>query len=214
MSVPQPSDAPRTGRRRSRFAQQIQDQTRQAVLNAVADLIAERSWSEITMSDVAKRAGVTRQMIYTLFGSRDELAGAYVLREADRLVGGVEAAMAGREDDAECALRDGLEVFFTDAIAHPLMRAITGVGSDELLSLFTTHGLPVLTLASQRLVAAITHHWPEAALDDAELLVENAVRLAISHAGLSSGTPAETAASLSRLLNPFVRQALNHSTRT
>ena len=68
------------------FAEASRDLLRETVLDAVGELLAERSWPEVTMAQVAERAGVTRQTLYNSFGSRDELAQAYVMREAERFL--------------------------------------------------------------------------------------------------------------------------------
>src|SRR5690349_24634269 len=50
------------------------------------ELLLTRDWSSITLSDVAKAAGISRQTIYNEFGSRQGLAQGYALRLADPLV--------------------------------------------------------------------------------------------------------------------------------
>ena len=59
---------------------------RDSVLDAMRDLLLPRDWSAITLSDVARAAGISRQTIYNEFGSRQGLAQGYALRLADRLV--------------------------------------------------------------------------------------------------------------------------------
>lgn len=43
---------------------------RDSVLDAMRDLLLTRDWSAITLSDVARAAGISRQTIYNEFGSR------------------------------------------------------------------------------------------------------------------------------------------------
>ncbi|WP_156745924.1 TetR/AcrR family transcriptional regulator, partial [Mycobacterium sp. 1423905.2] len=47
---------------------------RDSVLDAMRDLLLTRDWSAITLSDVARTAGISRQTIYNEFGSRQGLA--------------------------------------------------------------------------------------------------------------------------------------------
>ena len=47
---------------------------RDSVLDAMRDLLLTRDWSAITLSDVARAAGISRQTIYNEFGSRQGLA--------------------------------------------------------------------------------------------------------------------------------------------
>ena len=56
-------------------------------------MLLTRDWSAITLSDVARAAGISRQTIYNEFGSRQGLAQGYALRLADRLVDTVHAAL-------------------------------------------------------------------------------------------------------------------------
>ena len=66
---------------------------RDLVLDAMRDLLLTKDWSSITLADVAKAAGISRQTIYNEFGSRQGLAQGYALRLADRLVDAVGDAI-------------------------------------------------------------------------------------------------------------------------
>ena len=68
---------------------------RSTVFEAMHELLGSRDWSAVTMSDVAKAAGISRQTIYNEFGSRHGLAQAYALRLADRLVDQIDDAIVG-----------------------------------------------------------------------------------------------------------------------
>ena len=78
---------------------------RDSVLDAMRDLLLTRDWSAITLSDVARAAGISRQTIYNEFGSRQGLAQGYALRLADRLVDTVHAALDANVGDIYEALR-------------------------------------------------------------------------------------------------------------
>lgn len=157
------------------------------------------------MSDVAERAGVSRQTLYNVFGSRPLLAQAYVMREAEGFMAAVDAAIAANAEDPRAALRSALEVFLTAAVTHPMVRAITSAsGGEEMLSLVTTRGGPLLGLVTSRLTEALTATWPRIARADAELAADALVRLAISYAALPSGPPSATASELARILAPSV----------
>ena len=66
---------------------------RDSILDGMRDMLLARDWSSITLSDVAKAAGISRQTIYNEFGSRQGLAEGYALRLADRLVDAVDDAI-------------------------------------------------------------------------------------------------------------------------
>src|ERR1700722_3127505 len=88
---------------------------RDTLLDAAHDEIERRSWAEITMADVARRAGVSRQTLYKEFGSREQFAQALVLREGDRLLRAVEEAVLARLEDPAAALSAAFEVFLSAA---------------------------------------------------------------------------------------------------
>jgi hypothetical protein len=80
-----------------------------------------------------------------------------------------------------------------------------------MLPFVTTQGMPVVQWASGRLTAVIEECWPQTKARDASLLAESLVRLAISYVTAPSGSPETTAAQASKLLGPFIDQALGDS---
>src|ERR1700676_666697 len=62
-------------------------------LDAMRDLLLTRDWSSITLADVARAAGISRQTIYNEFGSRQGLALGYAMRLADHLVDEIDHAI-------------------------------------------------------------------------------------------------------------------------
>lgn len=56
-----------------RARQEAVDQTRERILEAMAELWLTRHYDELTLADVADRAGVSRQTVYRQFGTKDEL---------------------------------------------------------------------------------------------------------------------------------------------
>jgi AcrR family transcriptional regulator len=182
---------------------------RERVLDAVHALLEEATWSEVSMAEVAKRAGTSRQTLYNAFGGRRDLAHAYIAREVDRFLAIVASVVAERAPDAHACLASALEIFLAAAGSHPLVRAISiAEGGDELLAMLTTRGAPAIAEVPARLAALLGEHWPELAQGDAHLVAERLVRLAISHAGMPSGSPARTAADVGRVLGPFLDQLL------
>lgn len=180
-----------------------------ALLDAVSELLADRSWAEVRMIDVAERAGVSRQTVYNAFGTREGLAQAYVVREAEAFLTAIEAAITTNADDPVLALSTALELFLAAAETHPLVRAISASEQgDELLVLLTTRGGPVLDPLTERLSELIAQTWPPVARRASELAADTLVRLAISHAALPGGSPAEVAADVAEILTPFIAREL------
>jgi AcrR family transcriptional regulator len=183
---------------------------RDTLLDGARDLLDDRPWNEITMSDVAAAGGVSRQTVYSEFGSRDAFAQAFVLRESERFLAAVEGAVNAHLDDPAAALSAAFDVFLTAAAEHPLIRAVvSGDGSaDTLLPFITTLGEPVVELAAARLVEVIHAGWPHVAEEDIRLLAECVVRLAISYAALPKGPAGMTAASVTTVLGPYLERVV------
>src|SRR5271168_2879012 len=77
---------------------------RNTLLDAACAELATRPWAEVTMAHIARAAGVSRQTLYKEFGSRDEFAQTFVLREADGFIGAVEGALDAHLEDPQAAL--------------------------------------------------------------------------------------------------------------
>ena len=180
---------------------------RNTLLDAACERLRTRAWGEVTMADIAVTAGVSRQTLYREFGSREEFAQALVLREADRFLVAVEEAVNAHLDDPATAMSAAFDVFLTAASENPLMRSIVeGDGAEELLALFTTHGKPLVERTAEHLSAVIIAGWPPIRREDASLLSECLVRLAISYAALPKGPASMTASSVATLLGPYVER--------
>jgi AcrR family transcriptional regulator len=197
---------------RPTFAEASRALLRETVLDAVGELLSDRVWAEVTMAQVAAQAGVSRQTLYNAFGTRQELAQAYVIREADRFLVAVQEAVRADGHDPRAAVASALEIFLSAAATHPLVRAIASAEEgDQLLALVTTRGGPVLDRVTEGLAAVIAENWPRLARAETKLVADTLVRLAISHAALPSGSPKQTAASVARILGPYMDQLLESS---
>jgi AcrR family transcriptional regulator len=180
---------------------------RDTLFDAARSELEHRGWSEVTMADVAAAAGVSRQTLYKEFGSREEFAQAFVLREAVGFVSAVEGALDAHLDDPKAALTAAFGLFLTAAGEDPLIRAAIA-GGGEMLPFVTTHGQTLVERAAERLRDAMLARWPQAAAHDATLLAECLVRLAISYATLPIDPAGMTASSITELLGPFIDRAL------
>jgi AcrR family transcriptional regulator len=197
------------------FPVAARDLLRSTLLDALREELTYRPWPDVTMADIARTAGVSRQTLYKHFGSRDELAQAFVLREGDRFVDAVEEAARGNADDPIRALDAACHVFLTAVADDPVVRAVIfGGGRDTLLPLVTTQGKPLVERAAEQLAGVVISSWPSVKRDDAELLAEVLVRLGISYAALPKGPASMTAVSVTRLIGPYVEQMLDRHQTT
>lgn len=182
---------------------------RETLFGAARDQLESKAWSEITMSNIAEFAGVSRQTLYKEFGSRAEFAQAFVIHEGERFLDGVDAAVREHLDDPRAAVGAALEKFLRSAGDDPLVRILlSDDGAGGMLPFVTTQGMPVVQWATARLTTTIEEGWPQAPPAKVRLLAEALVRLAISYITAPSDAPERTAANAGELLGPFIDDAL------
>ena len=180
---------------------------RDSILDGMRELLLTRDWSSITLSDVAKAAGISRQTIYNEFGSRQGLAQGYALRLADRLVDQIDDAIEGNVGDVYAAFWQGFRDFFAESAADPLVISLlTGDTKPDLLQLITTDSGPIITRCSERLTSTFMHSWVKCSDEDAGVLARAIVRLAMSYISMPPEADHDVAADLARLLTPFAER--------
>jgi AcrR family transcriptional regulator len=194
---------------RTPYPEAARELLRETLFGAARDQVQERAWSQITMSDIAASAGVSRQTLYKEFGNRNEFGQAFVIHEGERFLDQVEAAVKEHLDDPRAAVDAALELFLRSAAEDPMIRILlSDDGTGGLLPFVTTQGVPVVQWATARLTAVIEEGWPQAPPADTRLLSEALVRLAISYITAPSESPQSTATAVSDLLGPFIDVAL------
>lgn len=174
------------------------------ILDAVRDLIADRPWTSITMAEVARRAGVSRQTLYNEFGNRKDLARAYALDVAATLLDRVEAEALDHVGDPRAALLGAFSLFLTIAADEPIVRSLTApTGADDFAALFgTPEGVPILHAATERIQRVMRTVAPDADPDDVTALADVVVRLAISHLSVPGGSVTAATKALARVVGP------------
>jgi AcrR family transcriptional regulator len=180
---------------------------RDSILDGMREMLLRRDWSSITLSDVAKAAGISRQTIYNEFGSRQGLAQGYALRLADRLVDQIEDAIGGNTGDIYAAFLQGFRDFFAESAADPLVISLlTGTTKPDLLQLITTDSAPIITRCSERLTETFMHSWVRTSEEDAGVLARAIVRLAMSYVSMPPEANHDVARDLARLMTPFAER--------
>jgi len=187
---------------------------RNMLLDAGRELLSERPFSAVTMAQIARKAGVSRQTLYNEFGSREGFAQALLLREADRFLSAVEGAVREHRDDPSAALAAAFELFLVAASEDPLVRAGLREGAEELLALTTVRGRPLVDHAVEQLAGVIAANWPQAPRSECQLLAEFLVRLAISYATLPTDPSRITAEAVAKVLGPYIRQVVGEASPT
>ncbi len=180
---------------------------RDSILDGMRDLLLTRDWSAITLSDVARAAGISRQTIYNEFGSRQGLAQGYALRLADRLVDVIDDEINRNEGNIYSVFVQGFRAFFAESAADPLVISLlNGEAKPDLLQLITTDSGPIINHCSQRLTASFAQSWVKASDEDAGVLARAIVRLALSYVSMPPEADYNVADDLARLMTPFAER--------
>ena len=85
-------------RRRGRLPAEERAARESAVLDAALDELIEQGADGLSMLGVARRAGASKETLYSWFGSRDGLLTSLIRRNADGAAAGVRAALAADDD--------------------------------------------------------------------------------------------------------------------
>lgn len=104
--------------------------SRTQILNATREVIGEAGFDGVTIAAVAKHAEVSRQTIYTNFGTREDLVSQAITERLTELVG----AISDLVDDAATPLDLLVEVVVASRehiIGDPLLRVLTLSGNSN-----------------------------------------------------------------------------------
>ncbi|MCH9667379.1 MAG: TetR family transcriptional regulator [Actinomycetia bacterium] len=180
---------------------------RDSILDGMRELLLTRDWSSITLSDVARAAGISRQTIYNEFGSRQGLAQGYALRLADRLVDQINDAIKDNVGDVYAAFLQGFRDFFAESAADPLVISLlSGSSKPDLLQIITTDSAPIISRCSARLTESFMDSWVATSQEDAGVLARAIVRLAMSYVSMPPEADHDVARDLARLMSPFAER--------
>jgi AcrR family transcriptional regulator len=183
--------------------------TRDALLDAAYDVIVAGGWQRARMADVAAAAGVSRQTLYNEFGSKDSLAQALALREAERFIDGtnrfLDEVHPGRPVDAVAA---ATEWTIRTASDNPLLKAVLTDDTHDLLPFLTTRGEVVIGAARSNIESYWRSHWPEIPAETVALAAETVARLTISYLVLPSDGPDGSAEAIAQRMAQLVERLL------
>jgi AcrR family transcriptional regulator len=99
------------------------DQRRALIVAAAAAEFGARGPRDSRMEDIARRAGVTKAVIYDHFASKEDLQAEVLLRASDDLMGVVTAAVFGQATPP-AMFRAALRETFAITAARPDIRAL------------------------------------------------------------------------------------------
>jgi AcrR family transcriptional regulator len=176
---------------------------RELALDAAREVVLDRGWSAVRMGSIATAVGISRQSLHAEFGTKDDLGDALVMREVSIFFDGMLERLEHHPGDLAGAVRDAGGYILAAAGDSPLLQTILtrapAQGDFSLLPLLTTRGEPLVDRAVEIFGDWVTTQWPETDRDDALLMVESVVRLALSHILTPTIPPSEVADRLALL---------------
>jgi AcrR family transcriptional regulator len=99
----------------------VTDDTAERILDAAYEELLHFGIKGVSVEDIAKRVGVARITIYRRFKNKDELLGAVAMREGQRLLAQVDAAMAAHSARAD-QLVEGFVAVLHAVRSHPIIK--------------------------------------------------------------------------------------------
>lgn len=117
------------------------DETRRRILEAAVEAASVHGVARLSMSDVARTAGLSRPTLYRYFASRDELFAAALLSETQALVAQVVAELADVHDPRD-AIERGILAALRLTREHPLLDRIVRTEPEVLVPVLVAEGDP------------------------------------------------------------------------
>ncbi len=183
--------------------------TRDALLDAAYDAVVNGDWARTRMLDVARAAGVSRQTLYNAFGSTDALAQALAVRENDRFILGVQAALDAAHPEGPAATIAAAVAFALQMAGdNPLVKAVLTDDAAGMQPYLTTRAEPILAASRTRIAAYLVEHWPALPADEVDLVAEAVVRLTVSYLVLPSDADNGSAEAVAARVTHLVEKLL------
>jgi AcrR family transcriptional regulator len=172
--------------------------TRERILDGAFEAVATFGLSRLTMDDVARLAGLSRQSLYRYFDSKHALIQALVYREEETLLEGIRAAHAGH-GRLEDAMREAILFTLRTAREHPLLDRLLVSEPEVLLPFLTTRGGGLLARA-RSVLKELAGRW-EVAPEMIHRTADVGVRAMVSYVVTpTEDDPEDVARELARIL--------------
>jgi AcrR family transcriptional regulator len=180
--------------------QETRPGTRDRILDAMFEAVADFGISRTTVEDVAHRAGLSRQTVYRYFPSKDILVLALVVREEEKFLDGIRRAFTGQEDTLD-ALNDSTLFVLRYAREHPLLDRLLETDQATFLPYLTTRSLFVIIRARDVMAELVRERIPDADRSTLQTAVDILIRATLSYMIASSEIPLDhVARTMARML--------------
>ncbi len=172
----------------------IEERTARArLLDAALETAAIHGLAKLSVGDVARRAGLSRQTLYKHFPSRDALVAETILREARRMTDQIVAA-ANAETDPERSLEVAILATLRMARDHPLLDRLVRTEPEALLPFLVADGGVVGTAVRATVEAIVDEKVPGLPPVTLRRVADMVSRLLISYAVNAPDDPPEVVA--------------------
>jgi len=155
-------------------------ETRSLLLEAAFQCAVRFGWTRTRMSDVAARAGLSRQTLYRHFQTKEGLAATLALREQEAFLDEVRDAFRSRQTITEAVVA-AVALSLKRAESHPLLRQVFEDPDSGLLPYVTTRALPLMTRATALTAELLVEMDPTIDPESVELLADILTRAMFSH---------------------------------
>lgn len=153
--------------------------TRGRILDAAFEAISVFGIARLSLEDVARRAGLSRQTLYRYFRTKDDVVAAVILREEEALLEVVSAAGATHE-----GLRDALEAAILATLVaareHPLLGRLLETEPERVLPFLLSDEAPVLSAATPAVADLLLERQPKVTKARARRTADSITRLIVS----------------------------------
>lgn len=153
---------------------------RERLMDAAYAEILAGHWGERRMIDIAAVAGVSRQTLYNVFGSKEGLLQTVVVREVNMLLDTVERVLETDGYAPAHAVSRTTRMVLLSARDNPLLRAVV-TGDDELLPVLTTRSEPLMDTLGNRISSALRELCPDTDPGVTEAVADVTLRLIVSY---------------------------------
>lgn len=158
------------------------EQRREQVLDATLSLVAEKGYESVSMEGIARAAGVTKPVVYDLFGTLADLLEALLEREEERCLLQLAELMPapGENADPAALLTDGLDAFLRAVSTRPDAWRLSLMPLEAQPAIVREHVERDRTAIASQLESIV--RWGvermEIPISDVELLVQTIIVLA------------------------------------
>lgn len=106
---------------RPRAAHLGPERRRPMILDAAFGVFLEKGYEGASMEEIARRAGVSKPVVYSSFAGKDALFGELLRREEERILSAIAAALPTEldEDDLEPPITEALCAFLEAVVESP-----------------------------------------------------------------------------------------------